>query len=270
MLTEVTVVAVSGTDPTRIMDYAENLRMWTEPVSLQLLSTVFPTVRIWPRDTTAMVIGGIHRILKGLAVQDDQWHYREILEHVRQLPPEREVVVTGHSLGGGIALIIGALTGHLAVAIQPPGVYHSLAKHQTQQEQAHGQEVHKRSVSVVVEGDWIQNFDGHGGLVQTLSCDQTSKSIAVGCHLVEGTICHLLRYCGDEARRFATCEHDYTPVSTVVEVVKELYGVMRASWQSSYIYSQWKSVALAVFVVSLILVARHGAPTLPRAKVSSV
>merc|ERR1712176_1558497 len=102
----VTVVAVSGTDPTRIMDYAENLRMWTEPVALQILSTVFPTVRIWPRDITAMVIGGIHSILKSMDVQDDQWHYRVILEHVRRMPAEREVVITGHSLGGGIALVI--------------------------------------------------------------------------------------------------------------------------------------------------------------------
>merc|ERR1712050_325143 len=80
-----------------------------------------------------MVIGGIHSILKSMDVQDDQWHYRVILEHVRRMPAEREVVITGHSLGGGIALIIGALTGRLAVAMQPPGVYHSLAKHQVQQ-----------------------------------------------------------------------------------------------------------------------------------------
>jgi putative lipase involved disintegration of autophagic bodies len=33
----------------------------------------------------------------------------------------KEVVVTGHSLGGGIALVVGALTDRLAVALQPPG-----------------------------------------------------------------------------------------------------------------------------------------------------
>lgn len=30
-------------------------------------------------------------------------------------------MVTGHSLGGGIALVVGALTDRLAVALQPPG-----------------------------------------------------------------------------------------------------------------------------------------------------
>merc|ERR1712176_1654285 len=102
-------------------------------------------------------------------------------EHVRQIQAEREVIVTGHSLGGGIALVVGALTGHLAVALQPPGTYHSLAKHQQQQQYSasSGYALHKRSVSLVFEGDWIQNFDGHGGLVQTMMCDQTERSIAV-------------------------------------------------------------------------------------------
>jgi len=267
---EVTVIAVSGTDPTRIMDYAENLRMWTEPVCLQILSTVFPTVRIWPRDTTAMVIGGIHGILKRMDVQDDQWQYREILEHVYSLPANREVVITGHSLGGGIALIIGALTGRLAVAIQPPGVYHSLAKHQAMQKEERGtgtgqchQAVHKRSVSIIVEGDWIQNFDGHGGLVQTVACDQTQTSLAVGCHLIEGAICHLLRHCGDEMRRFAECKHEYTPVSTGMEVAKEVLAFLRVSWQGSYIYSQLQNLFMLGLTISAILVARYGAPSAP-------
>merc|ERR1719277_710410 len=112
------------------MDYAEDLRMWTDPVLIQILSTVFPTVRMWPRDTAALFIEAAHKVLKNFDLQDDQWHYQEILEHVKQMPLDREVVVTGHSLGGGIALVIGALTGRLAIALQPPGVYNSMAKHQ--------------------------------------------------------------------------------------------------------------------------------------------
>jgi len=261
----VTVIAVSGTDPTRIMDYAEDLRMWTEPCTLQILSFVFPTVRLWPRDTTAMVIGGIHVILKSLDMQDDRWHYQEILEHVRQIPEDREVVITGHSLGGGIALVVGSLTGHLAVAIQPPGVYHSLAKHHTQQATMHSSHaVHTRSVSLVVEGDWVQNFDGHGGLVQTMSCDQTQKSVVIGCHLLEGAICHLLRHCGDQAQRFAACQHDYKPISTALSVVGSAMEFFRGSWQMSYLASHWDSAAMASLFVSAIAVARYGAPALPR------
>lgn len=261
----VTVVSVSGTDPTRIMDYAENLRMWTEPVALQILSTLFPTVRILPRDTTAMIIVGIHSILKSIALEDDQWHYKEILEHVRQMPRDREVVLTGHSLGGGMALVIGALTNRLAVAIQPPGVYNSLAKHQTQQSGASSDQVlHRRSVSLVIEGDWIQNFDGHGGLVQTMNCDQSEKSIAVGCHLLEGALCHLLRHCGDQASRFAACKHTYAPTSTALTVARAVVAFLRESWQSSFLLAKLDSVAMVGVTVSAVMVAKYGAPSLPR------
>lgn len=273
---QVTIIAVSGTDPTRLMDYAENLRMWTEPVSLQILSTVFPTVRIWPRGTTEMVIGGIHRILRSMSVSDDQWHYRAILDHVRKIPAEKNVVITGHSLGGGISLVVGALTGRLAVAIQPPGVYHSLAKHQAQQvslsslsDLGHSSTaVHKKSVSLILEGDWVQNFDGHGGLVQTMICDQTRTSMAVGCHLLEGAICHLMRHCGDTAQRFKTCHHDYHPTSTGLEVARAVFDLAVDSWSSFLstrgVLSHWDSVSIASLLVAAILVAKYGAPTYPR------
>ncbi|CAK9089276.1 Uncharacterized protein SCF082_LOCUS42130, partial [Durusdinium trenchii] len=151
---QLSVVSVSGTDISRIADYAENLRMWTEPVALQILQTMFPTIRIWPRDSASMVIRTIHDILNGLGLEDNQWHYSEILEYVQKIPREQEVVVTGHSLGGGIALVVGALTDRLAVAIQPPGVFYSLAKHETLNKRSGHGALHQRPVPPrVVSGE---------------------------------------------------------------------------------------------------------------------
>eukprot|EP00663_Eupelagonemidae_sp_cell21sb_P011367 gene11367-biopygen1431 len=49
--------------------------MWTEPVALGILSTLFPTVRAWPRGTTEMVIAGIHALLDGVGLSDNDWGY---------------------------------------------------------------------------------------------------------------------------------------------------------------------------------------------------
>mmetsp|Transcript_152343 Transcript_152343/g.486786 ORF Transcript_152343/g.486786 Transcript_152343/m.486786 type:complete len:418 (-) Transcript_152343:694-1947(-) len=202
----VTVVSVGGTDPSKVQDILENIRMWTEPVVMEIFSVIFPVVRFWPRETSANVIGTIHRIIKWMAVQDDQWHYQEILDHVRQLPTEQEVVITGHSLGGGIALVVGALSGRQVVAIQPPGLYHALAKHQEQHRaEGFGRELHQNSVSLIVEGDPVSNFDGHGGLVQTMHCDADT---AMGCHMIENTLCHLIHNCNDPDARFSTCKYE--------------------------------------------------------------
>lgn len=262
---QLSVVSVSGTDISRIADYAENLRMWTEPVALQILQTMFPTIRIWPRDSASMVIRTIHDILNGLGLEDNQWHYSEILEYVQKIPREQEVVVTGHSLGGGIALVVGALTDRLAVAIQPPGVFYSLAKHETLNKRSGHGALHQRSVSLVFEGDWIGNFDGHGGLVQTMLCDQSKRSIAVGCHLLEGAICHLLRHCGDDAERFDVCRHEYKPGHTALNLARTVWRFVQVSIQSSFFQLDLPSAMVAGLGASFVVVLRHGAPPMLRA-----
>jgi len=260
---EITIVVVAGTLVDRVEDYLENIRMWTEPVVLHIFQTVFPTIRAWPRSTTALVIGTMHQLLASMAVPDNQWQYREVLEHVRGIPVDREVVLTGHSLGGGIALIVGALTRRLAIAIQPPGVYHTLAKHQAQQDDTETHVLHQKSFSLIVEGDVIQHFDHHGGLVQTLMCDQTDKSMTMGCHLLEGAICHLLWHCGDEAQRFASCQHEYQPMRMTMSVLNAVSDFLSNTWRSSQIYQgmpELQSVIIAGVAVSASFVARYGAP----------
>lgn len=208
----VTVVAVSGTDPSKVQDILENIRMWTEPVIMEIFSVIFPIVRAWRRETTASVIGGIHKILRWLAIQDDRWHYVEILNHVCHLPADREVVIVGHSLGGGIALVVGALSGRHAVAIQPPGLYHALAKHQEQHSSTMGvgRELHQNSVSLLVESDPISLFDRHGGLVQTIACEAGN---AIGCHALEETLCHLIKNCRAAHVDFNECQYIARPTT---------------------------------------------------------
>jgi len=245
-----TVVAVSGTDPSMIFDMAENLRMWTEPVLLDILGTWFPTIRMWPRETTAMVIGEVHKFLGALAIQDNEWHYHEILNHVRQIPRERNVVVTGHSLGGGMALVIGAMTDRLSVAINPPGVYHSMAKHMAQRGNDVVSSVHAKSLTVVTEGDWVQHFDKHGGLIQNVVCDR-SQNVQLGCHMLEGTICHLLQSCGDPDGRFIGCKHEYEPdslmrwmASTGVDFAKKAWASFDMATALNALWQQLSSASL--------------------------
>jgi lipase ATG15 len=233
------VLALRGTDPFRISDYVEDIRMWTEPVALSILSTVFPTVRAWPRKTVEMIILGIHDFLFSLGLPSDTWSYSELVECISRIPREQysQVVLTGHSLGGGMATVVAALTHLPVVGITPPGVYWSLAKHQQRGSQAYsgGTEfgddlsnwMHHQSLTLLVENDWVNGiFDDHGGLVQMMTCDRSQESLELACHMLEGTICHIFDRCGDPRRRFDSCAHEYvlkdTLQSKTFEVLREV------------------------------------------------
>jgi hypothetical protein len=68
--------------------------------------------------------------------------------------------------------------------------------------------LHHESISVVTELDWIAQIDQQVGLVQKILCDLDDKVHQNACHLLEGTICHLLEHCGDSGR-FQGCEFSF-------------------------------------------------------------
>eukprot|EP00397_Hematodinium_sp_SG-2012_P002639 GEMP01002647.1.p1 GENE.GEMP01002647.1~~GEMP01002647.1.p1 ORF type:complete len:1022 (+),score=168.47 GEMP01002647.1:228-3293(+) len=207
-----TVLAVRGTDATKLADYVEDMRMWTEPTSISLLSLFIPSVRVWTKSATEMVIHGVHETMHMIGVYHEEWNYKPLLDYVKSFPAEQKVLLTGHSMGGGTASIIGTLARRRVFAVQPPGIYHSIAKHQKMYERdAHYRWLHHEQTTVVVEGDWINNaFDEHGGMVQKIGCEHPEMALMGGCHMLEGTICHFLKHCGDPRHRWSSCEVRFT------------------------------------------------------------
>ncbi|DBA02144.1 TPA: hypothetical protein N0F65_004779 [Lagenidium giganteum] len=94
------VVAVRGTDVWRFTDMIENHKMSLEPVSFAILSTIFPTIRIWPDITSSTIIELYHEVVSLLGLEHKYWYYRDLLKYVESIQ-DRQVVLTGHSLGGG-------------------------------------------------------------------------------------------------------------------------------------------------------------------------
>lgn len=69
--------------------------------------------------------------------------------------------------------------------------------------------IHGRSLSVVTDHDFLAQVDHQVGLVQRITCDMDDKALQNSCHLLEGTICHILEHCGDRKRRFDSCTYTY-------------------------------------------------------------
>jgi len=132
--------------------------------------------------------------------------------------PQHNLVITGHSLGGGLARIVGTLTGQASVSFGPPGLGLSYRKYSIEEDNSNGNliKIHNKSqmdhqsLAIVTAFDLVTQIDQQVGLIQNIQCDHQDKAVHTSaCHLLEGTICHLLKHCGDHKGRFMTCESQF-------------------------------------------------------------
>jgi hypothetical protein len=61
-------------------------------------------------------------------------------------------------------------------------------------------------------------------MIQKIQCDKPELSHKNACHMMEGTVCHLINHCGDIRKRFESCTFDYdlSPITpTLIKFVSE-------------------------------------------------
>jgi len=199
-----------------------------------------------------------HAFLEFFHLDIGPWSYEQLVAQMRQEfssdgDPHNlwthKRHLTGHSLGGGIAQVVAALTESNVFAISPPGLLQSFKKHAKDANatyptsQSSARSAHHKSVSIVVEGDWVSRFDTHGGFVQTVGCERSDLAPFGSCHLLESTICHLLEACGDSRQRWHQCNHTFEPIVEGMQLLSTLpeqaMSVVRQCGVGSSLCIEW-------------------------------
>ena len=158
----VTVLAIRGTDVGRLHDFMEDIKMFTEPVLFTMLSGVFPTIRLWSQDTTSRVIEWLFNFNSFFGLQGEADYYKPLTQRIFEIleSSNNSVMVTGHSLGGGLARIVGTLTELPSVSFSPPGLALSYRKYSATRPDGsllsitNKGAMHHESMAVITEFDW--------------------------------------------------------------------------------------------------------------------
>ncbi|KAF0747017.1 hypothetical protein AaE_007898 [Aphanomyces astaci] len=200
--------------------------MYAEPVIFVILSSIFPTIRMWPDVTFSTLIELYHEMATMFGLTHEYWYYHELLQYVKSIH-DRNVILTGHSLGGAIARVVGSVLGKPSVSFSPPGsgqtyskLVHDIAGQDMQVDRSR---LHHECTCVLPEYDPVTMIDTQSGLIQRITCDTPHLSMQLSCHMIQGTLCNLLQHCGDDRGRFSSCQFEHRITSLSQDVFEAVF-----------------------------------------------
>ena len=135
----------------------------------------------------------------------------------------KNIIIVGHSLGGGLAKLLGRLLSKQAVSLSGPGVnaFHSLWGYE-----GNSENFEISAVDLVPDMDLVPRVEVSGGTVYRIVC----KLGPFNCHMKENSLCEVLTMCRNPnyeeyCKTIAQLDDDY---------IKELYS----SSELNYIFGE--------------------------------
>eukprot|EP01084_Bolivina_argentea_P302157 521501_1 len=195
-------------------DFIQDMQLYSEIGVIQLVSHIFPLLYIWP---TKMIVDLISfcSIIENywLSPGHDNHYFKDVEIYIDKIMSDGMIVdnnvyIIGHSLGGGVAQIVGAryYENHNcdkhninvdenslepfevhSIGFNSPGTFYSSKKFGFKPES-----LDYTSTSILADRDMVGAIDNHGGVIQTIDCKEKTW---LRCHSALHTFCKLYYGC---------------------------------------------------------------------------
>ncbi|KDO26509.1 hypothetical protein SPRG_07912 [Saprolegnia parasitica CBS 223.65] len=182
-----TVVAIRGT--ASAADALEDMHYWFGITIMQFANVFIPFLNQLPLDFVVQLLS-----MNMLERFTPEPVYMPVLRKVQALKASgKNVILTGHSLGGAMAAMVGAATKSPAISFSGPGLVFSRGRFHINEE-----DVRDYVVTIKPQNDIVPRVDVLGGLVQDIEC---RKNNPLFCHGSSTHACELYMTCGDKRGR---------------------------------------------------------------------
>jgi len=208
------VVAVKGTSTFK--DGYLDTDLFTTIKVLQFFGGIAPVLKILPVD---MVQWMLMMVKFGTGGGKELEIWKKLESNVTELRKAEEdhqrstkFVLTGHSLGGGIAQIVAAELGIKALVWSAPGTLYSQSFFSGDRTGVVSEERMQRNVVVVMpDNDDVPRVDVQESVVQRIQCFRINHEAThymtgtTECHPIVKSACEVWRVCGDPMHRDFNC-----------------------------------------------------------------
>ena len=199
---DVSIVAIRGT--ANGWDAIADAQLWMAAILVQYTRALLPLGEIWNPILRHIVT--LVSIIESDSIKNVAY-YKETTQFTEYVKERRNnTMVTGHSLGGGLALISGGQAKVPAIAISGPN---NMLGRNTYEPKLTVDDINKYMFNVVPDRDPVPTFDDKGRLYQRIACNAATNNFA-SCHFIARTLCEVMTKCGSHNRpALCICTQSY-------------------------------------------------------------
>ncbi|KAL0234457.1 hypothetical protein PCE1_001493 [Barthelona sp. PCE] len=182
------VVAIRGTSANSMLDFVLDFDVFSESALLGFLNAMFPFGSWLPESFQSRLVSAMS-VVEGINDLNAQRYDREAVKYIKYRSYVADnTIVTGHSLGGGLAQVVAAKTGNKAIVFSSPGMALTSSKFKVPYNS-----LRMTSTTVVPDNDPVAKIDIHAGEVQRIACDKAKHQFE--CHGILRTFRELGVHC---------------------------------------------------------------------------
>ena len=196
---EFAIVSIRGTN--NLFDLMADAQLWLGASLFQLLRAILPMGGLWTPILNNMV--WMVSVLETESIKRVAFYTEtsEFVEYLKESGNFTTIHVTGHSLGGGLALITGAQTNTTAVGLSAPN---ALLSRDSFNPPISEETLDTYTFNIIPARDVIPMLDDTAELFQQIECRAPANEF-YDCHTSSRSLCDLAYYCGSGSDRPVLC-----------------------------------------------------------------